>query len=91
MPSIDGDIVPLLYWRYTDGFAAYDWGREFQTSYEVAQQIDSLLREAGAKGMSLVVQVALVKTEELYPDKPKEVSPETGEESPGPVPEEPAT
>jgi hypothetical protein len=72
MPNIDGQLVPLLFWRYTDGCGQYEWGKECDTSYQISALIDATVQEAGAKGMTVVVQVFLEFTEKLYPPKPDE-------------------
>ena len=67
MPTIDGKIVPLHFWRMQEQHAGFDWGKEALYTGEITSLIDAMVQEAGAKGMTVVVQVALWPTEELYP------------------------
>jgi hypothetical protein len=63
---------------------AFEWGKEADGAFQIAQLIDATVQEAGAKGMTVVVQVALFVTEELFPPgtdgtaaTPTEKEPET--------------
>jgi len=67
MPNVDGKIVPLLFWRMQDHHAGFDWGKEVDAAFQCGQLIEAMVQEAGAKGMTVVVQVALWPTEELFP------------------------
>ena len=61
-------IVPILFQRFSDEFETSEWSLMLSGPYEITNPLQTMVMEAGAKGMSVVIQAALVPTEVLFPD-----------------------
>ena len=71
----DDQMVPILFCRYSDEFEELAWSSMLAGPFEVTNPLQSMMMEAGAKGMSVVINVSLVPTDILFP-MPDELPPE---------------
>ena len=71
MPKGDVSIVPLIYQKLGDNFGDADWVVFMNGPFELTNPIQTLMLEAGQKGMAVIVQATLVPAESLYEDDPK--------------------
>ena len=61
-------IVPILFQRFSDEFETSEWSLMLSGPYEITIPLQTMVMEAGAKGMSVVIQAALVPTDVLFPE-----------------------
>ena len=61
-------IVPILFQRFTDDFTEQEWSMMLSGPYEVTNPLQSMVMEAGAKGMAVVIQSSLVPIDVLFPE-----------------------
>lgn len=71
MAKGDVSIVPLIYQRLKDNFGEPDWVVFMNGPYELTNPIQTMMLEAGQKGMAVVVQASLVPTEDIFEDEPE--------------------
>lgn len=72
MARVDPSIVPLIFMRFTDKFEKLDYSIGLTGPFEVTTPLQAMMQEAGAKGMGVVVQAALIPMEDLGIDSPIE-------------------
>jgi len=75
------EIVPLLFQRWKDGFEAVDWTAMLGGPYELTNPIQTMMMEAGQKGMVVIVQASLVPYEEIFPPEEEREELEEPEET----------
>ncbi len=61
-------IVPMLFQRFSDEFKTSEWSLMLSGPYEVTNPLQTMVMEAGAKGMAVVIQAALVPIDVLFPE-----------------------
>lgn len=66
MAKTDPSIVPLIYQKLKDNFGDADWVVFMNGPFELTNPIQTLMLEAGQKGMAVVVQASLVPTEDIF-------------------------
>lgn len=71
------DKIPLVYTRFTDGFGEVAWGCALASAFEVSSQLTALEAEAGAKGATIAVNVALIYPA-LFDEEPSEEETDNG-------------
>ncbi len=63
-------LPPMMLSRFTNEFAEIDYSVPIDNAFDVANYLQTWQKEAGVKGMVVVIQVALVPTEKFYENQP---------------------
>lgn len=71
----DMKIAPMMYARFTNEFGELDYTHQLSNAFEITVPLQAMQAEAGAKGMGVLVQFALVPLSWFYGD-PEEVQAE---------------
>lgn len=70
----DFQTPPIMFTRWSDGFGEFQYGAPLAGPFELANPIQAMQIEAGAKGMGIWVQVALVPLEAFFGQPEEEES-----------------
>jgi len=64
----DEQLTPIMFARFADEFSDLQWSMFLGGPFEVTNPLQAMVMEAGAKGCGIVIQVALVPIETLFPE-----------------------
>ena len=65
-------FVLIMFNRYADDFEALLWTTQLGGPYEVTNPLQAMVMEAGAKGLAVVINAALVSPEVFFPEASEE-------------------
>jgi len=74
----DHRITPMLFQRWEDEFSAPGWAKPLDGPFAIANLLQAMQDEAGAKGMGVIIQCSLCPLEWFYGPAPEpETTPPT--------------
>lgn len=85
-PMQEYQTPPIIFQRFKDEFAEFDYGAPLNGPFELANPIQAMQLEAAAKGKGIIVQAALCDLKQFF-GTPEEGEPDdrpgTGTSNPG--------
>lgn len=78
------EIVPMVLQRWNDEFSTMNYAVSLGNAFEITTPLSAIQQEAGAKGMGVIVMVALVPLDYIF-GKPDIEGETTDEPQPQPI------